>query len=367
MRCFVCQIKNGPVSAALHSAKFTKVCPTLRHTRSRSASTYTLERHSAFDIFEQQRLCVHRPRLQALARATSIGSEMAGKPAQQQEGLKMPSGDTFPWIGFGTSGIPSPDSIRHAFAAGYRNIDDAAAYGNEAENGSAIGEFLKQHNRKEIFVTSKLWQDKHHPDSVRKSCQQSIRDLQCQYLDLYLIHWPEAFKPGTKEPETDFTLFDTWKAMERLVDEGLARNVGVSNFSLSQVQELKKAARIPIACNQVEIHPMLSNDKLVKGCQALGVHMVAYSPLGHSPKEILGNAELVNIAKAAGKTPSQLCLRWNLDRGVAVIPESGSPEHIQENIEGIYDWKLPADIKNRMDALNRDQRVIDPTWHDWTE
>jgi alcohol dehydrogenase (NADP+) len=273
-----------------------------------------------------------------------------------------------PLIGFGTYKVSKVDSIGSALEAGYRHFDCASVYGNEALVGEGLHPFISGGKRSELFITSKVWNDAHRPDALRASCEKSIADLQCQYLDLYLMHWPDAWEPGSGtpgKPDTTVSIQQTWQAMESLVDAGLVKHIGVSNFSLKQVEEVLEHARIKPVVNQIELHPLLAQRKLVGVCFRKGVHSVAFSPLGHSAPDLLQNEVVQQVAKQVGKTPAQVCLKWNIQRGVAVIPRSQNPENIRANLEGMFDWALPEDVKAQLDALDCGKRTVNNDWHDW--
>ncbi|KAK9807579.1 hypothetical protein WJX72_003232 [[Myrmecia] bisecta] len=278
----------------------------------------------------------------------------------QEDHVCLPGGAKLPLLGFGTYKVTSSDVLREALAAGYRHFDCASVYGNEATVGEGLQEYTAS-RRDELFVTSKVWNDAHRPEAVKASCHKSIVDLRCAYLDLYLIHWPVAWVPGSdNEPDTEVTLQQTWQALEELVDEGLVRHIGVSNFSLAQVEALVAGARIKPVVNQVELHPLLAQRKLVGGCLRKGVKCVAYSPLGHSAPVLLTHPEVVAIAEETGKTPAQVALKWNVQRGVPVIPRSQTPKNIKSNIEGMFDWQLSPAQKARLDALDSNTRTVKP-------
>eukprot|EP00891_Asterochloris_glomerata_P008518 jgi/Astpho2/8518/gw1.00125.50.1_t len=246
-----------------------------------------------------------------------------------------------PLLGFGTYKVASADVIRTALEAEYTHFDCAASYGNEALVGEGLQEEMQQGKRQRLFITSKVWNDAHRPDAVRASCQQSIKDLGCEYLDIFLMHWPDAWMPGSdKEPDNTVTILDTWRAMEALADEGLVRYIGVSNFNLQQVEDLLAQARVKPVVNQVELHPLLSQRKLVGTCLRKGVHCVAHSPLGHGKGDVLTAPGVQQAAEQTGKTAAQVALKWNIQRGVAVIPRSETPENIRSNIEGMFEWNL---------------------------
>lgn len=274
-------------------------------------------------------------------------------------------------VGLGTYLIDSVDTIKTALEVGYRHFDCASVYGNEAMVGQGLREFIEAGGREQLFITSKVWNDCHHPDKVRASCEQSIKDLGCSYLDLYLVHWPEAFLPGSDmkgdvQLDTAITLTDTWRAMESLVDAGLVRAIGVSNFSLVQVEAILAAARIPPVCNQIELHPELAQRKLVGVCYRKGVQCAAYAPLGsHKSKELLNHPVVHEVAKECGKTPGQVLLKWNVQRGVPVLPKASSRPHLEENLTGLFTWRLSYQQKAKLDALDCGKRYIDYAWKDW--
>uniref|UniRef100_S4RT73 alcohol dehydrogenase (NADP(+)) n=1 Tax=Petromyzon marinus TaxID=7757 RepID=S4RT73_PETMA len=248
-------------------------------------------------------------------------------------------------------------AVVSALNSGYRHIDCAAVYGNEAEVGEALTECFgagKPIAREDVFVTSKLWNTKHHPEDVEPSCRKSLQDLKLDFLDLYLIHWPHGFERGDipfpkNEDGTvryDYTDYrETWRAMERLVEGGLVRAIGLSNFNSRQVDEIIAIATVKPAILQVESHPYLSQKALLTHCTARGVALTAYSPLGspdrawrqsHEPV-VLEEPAIRSLADKYGKSPAQVIIRWwQVQRGVLVIPKSVTPSRIVENIQVCY-------------------------------
>ena len=273
-----------------------------------------------------------------------------------------------PIIGMGTAALKSSESIKVALELGYRHFDCAEFYGNESLVGEGLSSF--QGPRSELFVTSKVWNTHHRPDDVRKACLKSLEDLKLTYLDLYLIHWPEAWDPSEEgipdkpKIDTTVTLKDTWQAMEALVEEGLVKSIGVSNFSLAQVESLiAEGAKIKPAVNQIELHPLLAQRKMVGVLFRKGITSVAYSPLGGQglffPNTLITDPRVVKIAQQVGKTPAQVLLKWNMQRGVAVIPKASSEEHLRSNIEGMTGWRLSNEMKATLDQMDNGTRFID--------
>ena len=202
--------------------------------------------------------------------------------------------------------------------------------------------------RKDIFVTSKLWNNKHHPDDVEGACRKTLADLGLDYLDLYLMHFPVAFQRGevmnplkeNGDIEFDETIHptDTWLAMENLVDKGLVRSIGVSNFNSVQIQDIIDKGSIVPAINQVECHPFFSQAKLREFCNKRGIEVTAYSPLVNGRSKILEDPRLKEIASVHGKSTAQVLIRWHIQRNVIVIPKSVIMTEIEEN-KNIFDFR----------------------------
>ncbi|XP_067893158.1 aldo-keto reductase family 1 member A1-B [Heterodontus francisci] len=292
------------------------------------------------------------------------------------------TGQKMPLIGLGTwKSAPGEvkEAVQNALKAGYRHIDCAAVYNNEAE----IGECLKEHvgadkmiRREELFVTSKLWNTKHHPEDVEPSCRKSLEDLKLSYLDLYLIHWPYAFQRGDvpfpKNPDgtVQYDYIDykeTWKALEGLVKKGLVKAIGLSNFNSRQIDDVISKATIKPAVLQVECHPYFAQNELIAHCQKCGLVVTAYSPLGSSdrmwkaPDEpvLLEDTNIKTLADKQGKSPAQIMLRWQVQRGVVAIPKSVNPARIAENLQ-VFDFTLTEDEMKTIGSLNRNWRYIVP-------
>lgn len=299
---------------------------------------------------------------------THAADEPAAAPVviKEPDYVTLPGGSRMPLIGLGTYKLDSADAVRTALALGYRHIDCAPIYGNEALIGEGLADYLSQEgSRDQLWITSKIWNDAHRPDAARASAAKTIADIGCGYLNLLLVHWPHAWVPGTEDEDMEVTIQETWAALEALVDEGLVRHIGLSNFSLAQVEEVLGFARIAPVVNQIELHPLLAQRKLVGVCARKGVRCVGYSPLGHSKNDLLEHPEVVRVAVEVGKSPAQVLLRWNVQRGVAVVPKAGSEPHLHENIDGLFQWRLSWDQKAALDALDEGRRFVSMEWHSW--
>jgi len=290
--------------------------------------------------------------------------------------LRFKDGDEMPALGLGTwKAGPGEvgDAIRTAVEVGYRHVDCAAIYGNEAEVGAALADAGVA--RGELWITSKLWNDSHRPEHVRPALEKTLTDLRLDFLDLYLVHWPVALKHGTLIPESaddfesldDVPLAETWAAMEDVAEAGLCKHIGVSNFSVKKVGALLDGVRRPPEVNQVELHPYLQQPDLVGFCRERGVHVTGYSPLGSPdrPDELKASDEpvllddpvIARIAERRDATPAQVLLAWALERGTAVIPKSVNRTRQAENLEAA-ELKLHDGDVSEIDALDRGRRYV---------
>jgi len=271
-------------------------------------------------------------------------------------------------------------AVEYALRIGYRHIDAAAAYGNEKEVGQGIKAALDAGiKREDIFVTSKLWNTKHHPDDVVPALKQTLSDLGLEYVDLYLVHWPLTLKRGANPfpKREDGTLDygeiipheDTWKGMEECVRLGLAKHIGLSNFNAAQIDNVLKHCKIRPTVLQCEGHPYLAHNALRKYCKEHQMVLAAYSPLGnparpqawdHALKRVLDEPVLHEMANALGVSVPDICIRYQIDRGVVVIPKSVTPTRILSNFQ-VWGFKLNEEQLKQINALDKHQRYGIPT------
>ncbi|HWR23745.1 MAG TPA: aldo/keto reductase [Feifaniaceae bacterium] len=262
------------------------------------------------------------------------------------ESKKLNNGVEIPLLGLGVFQIPqgakTAEAVRSALVSGYRHIDTAAIYGNEQDVGAGIRQ--SGVGREEIFLTTKLWNDDMRKGRMREAFFESLKKLQTDYVDLYLIHWPVAGR-----------YMDSWRVLEELYAEGRVRAIGVSNFHKHHLEDILSIARVTPAVNQIERHPLLSQTPLIQYCEDLGIAIEAYSPLGGTGGTLLNNEVLQKIGKKYGKSPAQTVLRWNVQRGIIALPKSVHAERIQSNAE--IGFILSEADMAAIDALNRDERV----------
>lgn len=258
------------------------------------------------------------------------------------------NGIKIPLLGLGTYRIGKTDNdvyraIRTALDVGYRHIDTATLYGNEAPIGKAIRE--SGIPREEIFVTTKLWGDDVVKDAVPQAFDRSMQLLDAGYIDLYLVHWPVKGK-----------LVSTWREMEKIYASGKAKAIGVSNHLQHHLQEILDEANVPPAANQVEMHPYVVLEDLVGFCAEYGIICEAWSPLGSNKVPLLKEQVLQEIGEGYGKSPAQVVLRWNFQRGVIAIPKSSSKERQQANLD-IFDFELTPEEMQFIRSLDRNYRT----------
>ena len=306
--------------------------------------------------------------------------------------LQLKSGNQMPSIGLGVWKIdPSQtaDVICAAVEAGYRHFDCACDYGNEAEVGNGLQQVFKSGKvtREDLWITSKLWNTYHRPEHVQPALERTLSDLQLNYLDLYLVHFPIAqkfvpfetryppgwfFDPDASEPRLEpdsVSIYDTWQAMEQIQQDGLAREIGVSNFGTSQLRDMLAWAKIPPAVLQIELHPYLTQAKLLRFCQESDIAVTGFSPLGAlsyfslemaQPEESVVDQPIIGqIAEKHGKTAAQVVLRWAIQRGTSIVPKTTKPQRLAENL-ALFDFELSADDMTAISSLNQNRRFNDP-------
>jgi len=260
--------------------------------------------------------------------------------------VSLHDGVKIPQLGFGVFQVPPEDTqevVEEALASGYRHIDTAGAYGNEAGVGAALA--AAGLDRDEVFVTTKLWNTEQGFDSTLAAFEQSLERLDLGHVDLYLIHWPMP---------TAGRYLDTWRAFERIHGEGRARSIGVSNFRVEDLERLAAEAEMLPTVNQIELHPRLQQAELRAWHAEHGIATEAWSPLAQG--ELLDDDTIATIAGHHRKTPAQTILRWHLQLGNVVIPKSVTPKRIRENIE-LFDFELSEDDMAAIARLDAGQRI----------
>ncbi len=297
-----------------------------------------------------------------------------------------------PSVGLGLWKIDSEqvqNLVVEAVEAGYRHLDSAADYGNEAAVGKGIAAALDKAlcTREELWVTSKLWNTYHRPQHVRAACEKTLSDLGLDYLDLYLIHFPISLKyvdfaeryppewfydPTAANPRMEIDpvpLQETWQGMEELVHAGLVREIGVCNYNSSLLHDLQAYAAIKPAMLQIESHPQLTQERLIRLAQSYGMAVTAFSPLaslsyvalGMAGEEdsLLGSDVIQSAAMRTNKTSAQVLLRWGLQRGTAIIPKTSNSNRLRENLD-LFDFELTLEEMTAISALNQNRRYNDP-------
>ena len=268
---------------------------------------------------------------------------------QLQEAITLNNGVKMPWFGLGVfkveEGEELVNAVKTAINYGYRSIDTASIYGNEAGVGEGIREGIREAgiDREDLFITSKVWNADLGYESTLSAYEESLQKLGLDYLDLYLIHWPVEGKYK-----------EAWRALETLYKEGKVKAIGVSNFHIHHLEELLKDASVIPMINQVEYHPQLTQKELKAFCSKHQIQLEAWSPLMQG--ELLDNPVLEEIAKNYGKTVAQVILKWDLQNGVVTIPKSTKPHRIMENAS-IFDFALTEDDMRRINDLNQNKRV----------
>ncbi len=265
---------------------------------------------------------------------------------------KLNNGIEIPVLGLGTwkmaDGTEVENAVLWALEAGYRHIDTAKIYGNETGVGKAVMKFGAA--RSEIFIATKLWNEDQGYKSTLLAINESLSRLRTDYVDLYLIHWPM-----TNHTSGENRRKETWKAMEEIYKNGKAKAIGVSNYNIKHLQEMKAYAKVPPVVNQVEFHPFLFQKELMDYCNKANIALTAYSPLSHGLK--IKDINIHQIAKKHGKTNAQIMLRWSIQHGNVVVPKSATRERILENFS-LFDFELTPEEMLSLDALNENYRIV---------
>ena len=276
-----------------------------------------------------------------------------------QSRLTLNVGGSMPVLGLGTwqlsEGKEVETAVLWALEAGYRHIDTAKIYGNEQGVGRAIAK--SEIPRQEIFVTTKLWNADQGYESALAAIDASLARLKLSYVDLYLVHWPHASDHREEKGAAGNKRRETWQAMEEILKSGKARAIGVSNYTVRHLEEMKTYASVMPAVDQVEFHPFLYQKELLEYCEKNNIVLEAYSPLVHGRR--LSDERISTIAKAHHKTNAQVLIRWSLQHGCVVLPKSARKERIKENT-GVFDFELAPTDMSALDSLHEDYHV---TWN----
>jgi D-xylose reductase len=308
------------------------------------------------------------------------------------DSIKLASGDSLPSVGLGLWKVDRDSAasiVSDAIAIGYRHFDAACDYANEKEVGAGLRQAIQTQavSREDLWITSKLWNTYHAAKHVRPALERSLRDLQLDYLDLYLIHFPIAlefvpfetryppewvFDPQAQRPAmhpAKIPLSETWRAMEELVRAGLVRNIGMCNFGASLLRDLQLYAEIAPSVLQIELHPHLTQDKLVRYCQEADIAVTGFSPLGAGSylelgaaaanESVLREPTVIGIAARHDKSAAQVVLRWGVQRGTAIVPKSKNRNRLRENL-ALFDFELSDGEMKAISALNCNRRFNDP-------
>lgn len=305
--------------------------------------------------------------------------------------IRLYTGDTIPGIGLGTFGSDSiphetvASTVKRAIISGYRHIDCASVYGNEKNIGNTLKEIFDEGivKREDLWITSKVWNDKH--GKVEESCRQTLTDLQLEYLDLYLVHWPfPNFHPpkcdvSTRNPDAKPYIHEdfmkTWQQMENLVNKGLVRNIGTSNMTIPKMKLLLRDCRIKPACNEMELHPHFQQPDLFDFCHTNNIQPIAYCPLGSPGRPDrdrtaddtvdLEDPVILSIAKRLNVSPAKVAIRWAVQRGQIPIPFSVN--HFFENLEAAVDIRLTDDDMKAIAGIDKKCRLIKGQVFLWKE